>query len=343
MKFAVGYQLREIHEEPFVNIIERYKAHISEVYFSWLDIPSGRPAVNDISGYVHWQAQSALISDLKKIKASAVKLDLLFNGNCYGGDAISRNLCSKIYSILDYLNDEGCAADIVTTASPAIAYMVKQNYPGVEIRASVNMRIDSVKGMGYVEKLFDSFYIRRDFNRDLNRIKELKKWADANGKGLHILVNSGCMRDCSCQTFHDNAVSHNNEISKTVNIPDFSPAFCWDYLKEKEHWVSLLQNTWIRPEDLNNYEPYFSTVKLATRTHLLPAMVIDAYSRRRYYGNLLDLFEPGYGPALAPYIIDNSKFPDDWFEKTSGCNKSCHNCSYCESVLKRVLIDGGNM
>jgi hypothetical protein len=72
-------------------------------------------------------------------------------------------------------------------------------------------------------------------------------------------------------------------------------------------------------------------------------MVIDAYVRGRYIGNTLDLFEPGFGRALAPYVIDNTAFPEDWFEKTASCNKRCHECSYCKTVLSRVLFHTGDM
>ena len=74
--------------------------------------------------------------------------------------------------------------------------------------------------------------------------------------------------------------------------------------------------------------------------HTLPRMVIDAYAKAEYRGNLLDLFEPGFGPALAPYVMDNDKFPEDWFEKTSHCNKKCEQCNYCQSILRQVMTEG---
>ena len=126
-------------------------------------------------------------------------------------------------------------------------------------------------------------------------------------------------------------------------MKDFLPYVCWRSLKSKENWHMLLQNTWVRPEDIHNYEGLFDTVKLATRMHGLPAMVIGAYVRGYHVGNTLDLFEPGFGTALAPYIIDNTAFPKDWFERTAKCDKSCHNCNYCKSVLDKVLLDTGDM
>lgn len=340
MKFSVGYQLREQDEETFLSIIESYKDHIAEVYFPWLDIPSGRGSLTNNEGYICWEAQNILVNDLKAIKSMGIKLDLLLNGNCYGADSMSVTLSNKILSVLEYLKSMDCEVDVVTTASPAIAFMVKKHFPDLEVRASVNMRIGTVKGMEYAKHLFDSFYICRDFNRDLTRIKELKTWADTNGKALYILANSGCMRECSFQTFHDNLVAHNENVMQTKNIKGFLPYACWNYLKDRKNWVSILQNTWIRPEDVHHYEPYISMMKLATRMHVLPKMVVDAYAKSEFRGNLLDLLEPGFGPALAPYVLDNDKFPADWFEQTSRCNKKCEQCHYCKSVLQQIMTEG---
>jgi hypothetical protein len=82
-------------------------------------------------------------------------------------------------------------------------------------------------------------------------------------------------------------------------------------------------------------------MKLATRMHTFPGMVIDAYARRSFVGNTLDLFEPGFGRAIASDIISNKDFPEDWFAKTSTCDKRCHRCGYCKSVLRKVLKNAG--
>jgi collagenase-like PrtC family protease len=339
LKFAVGYQLHQEGEITFADIVRKHSQHIAEVYFPWLDGASGRSSLTNRRGYVDWEGQTKLISDLRFFKSLGIKLDLLFNGNCYGAHAMSQYLANNVASILDFLGNAIGGVDIITTTSPAIAHIIKENYPGIEIHSSVNMRIGTVKGMEYVAHLYDSFYIQREYNRDLDKIEELKEWADANGKKLLMLANSGCMNFCSGQTFHDNMVAHGNEIEEIEKIPGWNPHMCWNYLKAPENWVSVLQNSWIRPEDLHQYEKYFNIVKLATRMHALPGMVIEAYTRGKYYGNLLDLFEPGFGPSFAPYVIDNTKFPEDWFEKTTKCSKKCHKCDYCKGVLNQVVVD----
>lgn len=339
MKFSVGFQLYENGEEPFSEIVKTYKEHISEVFFPWQDIATGRSAVATRHGYTDWDAQARMENELLAIKNMGVKLDLLFNANCYGEYAISEKLANTVMSVIEYLEAIGCGVDIITTASLAIAHTVKTHFPKIEIRASVNMRIGTVKGMKYLADLFDSFHVQRDYNRDLKHLRELKEWADKSGKKLVMLANSGCFINCSGQIFHDNMVAHESEICEVQNMKDFNPYVCWRAMKDRNNWHMLLENTWVRPEDLHNYEDIFDTVKLATRMHSLPGMVIDAYSRGRYIGNTLDLFEPGFGRAIAPYIINNSDFPSDWFEKTASCDKNCHKCGYCKSVLDRVLVN----
>ncbi len=338
MRFAVGYQLAEDGEEPFSRIVSDYRDHIAELYFPWLDTPSGRSPLATRDGYTDWTAQARLEEELKAVRGMGIRLDLLLNANCYGGEAVSSAFANRICSVVGHLEDAVGGADIVTTTSPFVAHVLKENFPHIERRASVNMRIGEVKGMEYLSDLFDSFYMQREYNRDFAKIRELKAWADASGKKLLMLANSGCMNFCSGQTFHDNLVAHEAQVAGTCNLPGFLPHSCWRYLRDPAHRVSVLQNSWVRPEDLHHYEGLFDTVKLATRMHRLPGMVIDAYVRGRYYGNLLDLCEPGFGPAFAPYVIDNSAFPADFFEHVTACDKRCHACGYCAGVLERVLV-----
>lgn len=339
MKFAVGFQLYENGEEPFSSIVHTYKEHISEVFFAWQDIATGRSAVTTRHGYTDWSAQQRMEEELRAIKAMGIKLDLLFNGNCYGEYAISEKLANTVISVIEHLENAVGGVQIVTTTSLAIAHTVKKHFPKIEVRASVNMKIGTVKAMTYLSDLFDSFHVQREYNRDLSHLKMLKEWADKNGKKLILLANSGCFSHCSGQIFHDNMVSHEAEICEVNNLKDFMPYVCWRALKNRENWPLLLQNTWIRPEDIHHYEGLFDTVKLATRMHSLPGMVIDAYVRRSFYGNTLDLFEPGFSKAIAPYIINNRAFPEEWFTRVCSCDKLCHRCGYCKDVLRQVLLN----
>lgn len=341
MRFAVGYQMAEDGEEPFLDLVSDYRAHVAEVYFPWLGMASGRSALSVRRGYVDWQAQETLEQDLAALRGMGIRLDLLLNANCYGGRAVSQHLQNEVASVLERLADVCGGADVVTTTSPFIARTIKEHFPEIEVRASVNMRIGSIKGMQYMADLFDGFYVQREYNRDLEHIAQLRQWAGDNGKRLLTLVNSGCLNFCSGQTFHDNLVAHEGESAEMCNVPDWNPHTCWRYLSDPTRWPALLQNSWIRPEDLPHYDGLFELGKLATRMHQRPRLVLEAYSSRRYRGNLLDLFEPGYARLVAPRIIANELFPAGWFEQTTACDKRCDRCHYCAQVLEQTLVMPG--
>ena len=124
MKFAVGYQMSEDNDVPFPEITSRYLEHIAEVYFPWASMPSGRAALTERRGYVDWGGQRQLEEDLIAMRSQGLKLDLLFNANCYGGQAVSQYLQHQVMSVLDYLG-ELVGLDIVTTTSPAVAWVIK--------------------------------------------------------------------------------------------------------------------------------------------------------------------------------------------------------------------------
>lgn len=336
---CVGYSFSAEGQMTFPQIVEQYRDSIGEVYFAFTGMPSGRSALGFESGYTDFASTERLVCELQQIAALGVKLDLLLNSNCYGADAMSLALERQIFSVLEYLCAKGCNVSVVTTTSPVVAQIVRNFDNKIDVRASVNMRISTVKGVQYVQHLFDSFCIFRDINRDMQSLATLSEYLKKSGKGVSLLVNSGCLRNCSMQTFHDNAVAHEAEIFSKNNLPWAGKSGCRGFFSKPENQVAFLQNTWIRPEDLHNYEGLIDTAKLATRMHALPAMVIDAYARGKFYGNLADLFEPGHGPLFAPYVIDNSRFPKDWFEKTTACDKNCCKCGYCQSVMEQVFIN----
>ncbi|MDP4133388.1 MAG: hypothetical protein Q8882_05195 [Bacillota bacterium] len=332
MYYAVGYQ-RPQNGEYFSDIVMSYQKNIREVYFAWPGMASGRPML----GNNDWAVQSVLEEELAFLVKHGIKLDLLLNANCYGDGAISVGLQDEIVSLMEHLAHIGCYPEIVTTASPFIAHVIKTNCSGVEVRSSVNMRIGTQQAMEYAKEFFDSFYIQRDFGRDLSYVRQIRAWCDAHGKKLCMLANSGCLRFCPSQTFHDNLIAHSSNAELMKNLPDWNPHQCWNMYKDTARFVEILKATWIRPEDIQRYDGLIDVVKLATRQHSHPRMVIGAYTDGVYDGNLLDVLEPGFSSLFFPYYINNALFPKDWAERSGMCRNGCINCLYCENVLEKVL------
>jgi len=337
MKFAIGYQEPE-NGESFVDIVRDYQAHLAEVFFPWIGSASCRSSLGKKRGAIDWDMQQVLEMDLREIRRLGIKLDLLFNANCYGDRAISISLENEVLSIVSHLADLELLPDIITTTSPFIARTVKKHCPKIEVRASVNMRIGSSIQMDYLSDLFDSFYVQRDIQRDLPAVRQLKQWCDEHHKGLLMLVNSGCLRNCPSQIFHDNMVAHDSGIDEQKNVSDWTAHLCWRIFGQDHRYEEFLRETWIRPEDLELYEDIFPVVKLATRQHSHPRMVIGAYVNRSFSGNLLNLLEPGHATAFLPYIIDNRKFPPSWRTTATDCAANCKHCGKCAEVLQQVLV-----
>jgi len=336
-RFALGYQLPDELDCTY-DLVCEYRGEIGEVYCALAGEPSGRSALGDADGWNPAEARALQFEELAAIAQQGVDITLLLNAACYGAEAASKKLADSALRQVEELGAACGRLTAVTTTSPFIARQLKLANVPLEIRASVNMRLGSIKAMHYLADSFDGFYLWRELNRSPRRIQPIRDWCDVEGKKLHMLANSGCLRDCAFQSFHDNIVAHEKDMRRQDNVPQKYPAPCWDFLAHRENWPCILQNTWVRPEDLHHVAPFFDSIKLATRMHNNPRMVVGAYTRGSFRGNLLDLMEPGYGYLLRGYVLDNSRFPEDWFERTAECSHDCHLCGYCHKVFEQVLV-----
>lgn len=334
MKFTVGYQYFD--DNRLVDTILKHKEHIDEVYFSFGDIPNGRSTENS-----HFLDPAVLrertLSHIKELHKKGIKLNLLLNGNCYGKNALARAFFEKIGDTVQFLKDNA-AVNGVTTTSPLIARFIKENFEDIFVKASVNMEIGNPQGMDYLSNNFDGFYLKREYNRDIKKITDARKWCDENGKKLFGLANSGCLNFCSAHTFHDNLVSHEDEIAKMDNAYVFEGQ-CWQYLGTKEKRNNFLRITnFIRPEDVAFYEGLFDNLKLATRINRNPVRVIEAYVKGNYSGNVPDILEPNHAGLFYPEIIENKNIRDDFLKTVLYCDKDCVNCNFCGEAQKKATI-----
>lgn len=330
MKYSVGYRIME--DNSLTDCIIKNKGSIDSVYFSWGNFPNGRNS--QPLSLTLWEAMQRQTDDLSVLNKNGIKFNLLFNGNCYGADSLSRDFYSKIGDTCDYIKQKFNLYS-VTTTSPLIGKFVKANFDDVKVISSVNMEIGTAQGMDYVADFFDGYYMKREYNRDFKKIRELSSWCSDNGKTLHMLANSGCLNYCSAHNFHDNLVSHEGEIAKRDNCYQFE-GVCHTYLKNKDKRISLVRDTnFIRPEDIGLYEEYFKSVKLATRVSDNPAYIIESYIRKKCVGNILRILEPNHSGRIYPYVLDNQKLDNSCIF----CDKNCSSCSRCKEIFDRALTD----
>ena len=343
MQYMIGYQLQE--SGALLQEIENHRDRVHEVYFSWGTMPSGRGQTVAHSQLLPHEAQAKQLADLERLASQGIATNLLLNANCYGKDSLSRRFLMDTGDLVDYLVGQVNTRS-VTTTSPVLAHFLKENFPDLEIRASVNMEVGTIPAMEYLADDFDSFYYKRELNRDLRQLRILKQWCDRNGKQLYMLANSGCLNFCSARQFHDNLVAHEQEIARMDNGVTFKSA-CSRFVGKEENRPYLLSHmNCVRPEDMDMFEPYVTAAKLATRISPRPEAIVRAYMAGSFRGNYLDLTEPSHTGAFYPAILDNTLFPVDFQSRVSSCDKNCDSCGYCRKVLEQVSVtlnDGGIM
>ena len=335
MQYSVGYN--PILAESLVSAVLQNKSHISEVYFSHGDFPNGRSSAVNVSGLSPDEAEAKQKANLKLLSENGLKLNLLLNGNCYGKYALAREFFCKIGNTVDELSELYNLAS-VTTTSPLIARFIKENFKGIEVRASVNMEIGTPEGLDYLADNFDSFYLKREYNRNRKAIEAARDWCDKNGKRLYGLANSGCLNFCSAHVFHDNIVAHEEEIMRQDNGYNFKGQ-CYSYLEnpqKREEWLRI--TNFIRPEDTHLYEGLFDGLKLATRVSRAAPSIVRAYCGGAYSGPIHNLLEPNHGGLFGGGVVENKNLPEDFAQKVLNCNKNCADCGYCRAAQQQATI-----
>lgn len=333
-KFAFGYYFEKRNGLSFRDLAEQYAPFLQEVYFPWPGLLSAREIGGDTA-----PLRKRIIDDMRFCRAHGMKLDLLINATCYGENAFTETQRLDYFANLKELADAGILPEIITTTSPFIATITKKFDASIDRRASVNMRLLSTIAMEYVAKTFDSFYICRDLQRDLPTVKRFAEWGKKNGKKICMLANSGCLRFCPWQTFHETLLAHNfQHIQSEMAMLKFPPTLCVGLVQSKQY-EEILRASWIRPEDLHRYEPYISVFKLSTREADRPDLILKAYTSGKFDGDLLLLLDPGFSFFVRPKIFDNKAFPKEWSEgKIAGlCAANCTHCGKCTEVLKLVI------
>lgn len=339
-KFAIGYFFAG--PGKFLELIRPHLASILEIYFPFPGILSAR----ELRDSTDEQLRARLFPDLREFRRLGLKLDLLINATCYGEKSYSTEWRIAIERAIAMLDEEGVKPEIVTTTSPFVATVLKRKHPDIEIRASVNLKIGSTLAMEYVSDLYDSFYMSRDLQRDIPTLRRFSEWCAQHGKKLCMLANSGCLRNCPGQIFHETLLAHGFwRIGQETALLKKGPLLCRNIFSSSANFEEILRATWIRPEDLHLYAPYVSAFKLSTRDLSGDAKpILDAYCSGRFDGDLLTILDPNFSEDFGPKMIDNSAFPSDWAESgTAGlCAINCTHCGKCSAVLERVLKDNPN-
>ena len=324
-KLAVGW----FDNVSFTETCAPYVPRLKEVFFAWPGVIASRP-MDDWTP----ERRARIVADLQWARAQGIELDAIFNANCYGDIALSETLADHVTEKLKEMDAVGLFPEHLTTTSPFIATVVRQRFPSVKIRFSINMDIASTSALSYVDELYDEFYAGRNDHRRLDYVAKLGAWAREHGKMMGIQANPGCLRNCPFHQFHNNLHGHNRMGQSAVGAKFGFSVFRCRTNYERGNYEDFLRAIWIRPEDLPLYEPHVGVVKLATRRHPNPAAIIRAYATYAYDGDLAAIMDPCY---VFPMVIDNRALgASPLWPKVRDCADAdnCRHCGACTALLK---------
>ncbi len=364
MKFSVGTNWQK-------DLIPKIKKDsVKELYGKLASdfVGGGRPA--SISAH---PSKKEVRSHIKQAHQNGMRFNYLLNTLCLGNKELTVPGQRKIHKLLDWI--VSMDVDSVTVAIPYLLQLIKKQYPQLKVSVSGFANVNTIERAKHWEDLGADLITLDEFtlNRDFRLLRQIRKSLSCE---LQLIANTGCLYNCPFCLYHAVAISHSSQSG------DISGGFLLDhcvvnckYLRMLEP-VNFIRADWIRPEDIHFYEEVgIDSLKLIDRTRPTEAiaLVVEAYDKRGYNGNLMDLLpalsrdsffsggrriwrglkylflpfpkNPSFLHKLATldaklYVyIDNSAlngFIEHFLEKD--CRSlSCKDCGYCYEVARQVV------
>ncbi|NOZ19663.1 MAG: hypothetical protein GXP25_01100 [Planctomycetes bacterium] len=331
MKFSIGFN----GERTFRVLADKYREHITDVYFSPPFTPSGRGLRGNVGEYVY---SLVLHEFLQFARDTGIQTNLLLNALCAAGKYGTVGQATRVVNAVS-LHMRNYGTTSVTVVSPIDGELLKRKFPDLKIHTSVNMFIRNLAQARAVSHFADVIILDRNVNRDLETIRTIR---EDTGKEIRILANESCLLECMNRIQHFNRIAHDHVAMKGRHLPCSSRYF--------SDTATLLKAPIIRPEDLHHYNDLADTTKLATRNMSSDKLEcsLAAYTSGHFEGSLFDITESN---GMAAYLtltreqnndrlepcLDNTKIPDDFFAHVTQCDKMCDRCQYCDRVAAEAF------
>ncbi len=315
---------------------------------------------------------------IEEAHKNGLKFNYLLNSACMGNNEFTISGRRKIRQLLDWVTSIG--ADSVTVAIPYLAQIVKKHYPGLAVNVSTFDYVDNVtKARAWEDMGIDTIVLPNTLlNRDFDALRKFRKHLKCK---IQLLANNACLLGCHCVGYHRVIMSHGSQSS------DISGGYVLDYCalgcryQRFADTVNFIRSDWIRPEDVGYYEEIgIDGLKIIGRARSSDFIVkaTEAYMKRSYEGNLLDILAHPYGEKRKrtahnvfrgllyaarlhlrnPFYLRKmvSTFPDfkvyldnkkldgflEYFVKGAcQCSRrggSCDGCNYCLQAAEKALV-----
>ncbi len=234
---------------------------------------------------------------IKLCHDNKLEFNYLMNPVCTGNREVFPSDHQEMLAFIDKIVALGI--DGVTVNSPLLCPLIKKRHPNIKITIGLYAWIFTIKQVAEwkalgADVLTLGFSVTRDFPL-LDAMMKLAKKLDIK---LRLIANNGCLKDCSYKNSHATELAHSSQHKEAGSefFVDYNMLQCnYNKMTSPHH---LIASDWIRPEDVVYYEELCKkvgfegfSIKLLDRwksTEFL-TRVVEAYAKRSFDGNLLDL------------------------------------------------------
>jgi collagenase-like PrtC family protease len=303
------------------------KKGVYEVYREGLPdyIGTGRVALGVVQDFENIREQASLAHRY------GVKLNIVLNSPCLSGNQLTREGEKLYHNYFAQLED--AKVDGITVAEPYLIKLCDREFD-MDVTASCLAFVDSAERARFFEEIgTDTIAIDPNINRNFHVLETMR---DAVSCKLKILLNQGCLIGCPLRYSQFNLISHTNGPDQ-VKAQEYYHHKCTTM---RAHDTELMiKSDWIRPEDLGEYEAVgIDIFKLCGRMHPINWILecLDAYSSRRYDGNIFEIID-FYREIKHAYYLSNREL-DHAIDVWKHCDGMCERCGFCKKLSERIQV-----
>ncbi len=279
---------------------------------------------------------------IKAIQDRGITFNYLLNGN-FDSEKLKKQ--KFVDEVLRYLDEVVCGFKIsfVTIAVPELVQIVNDKFPEIKVKLSTINNILSKEDLKRLEGLkFDKVTLGNDAPRNINRLKEMIEYSTTKDYELELMITETCLHKCSTRSIHYR--------KQTKASSDYSTDWYMNNCTVQRimYPEEIFKTCWIRPENLDDYiELGITNFKISGRskTPEWTKQCLEAYIRRKYEGNLLDILgttPPRYEENSEHlFFIENQALDEFIDNHPMNCyDLDCSVCEYCKKTAINLFEKG---
>lgn len=246
------------------------------------------------------QKQSMRLEELRDYielcHKNKLEFNYLINAMCMENKELEADSHFKIIELLKELDKIG--VDAITITSPYLCELIKTQFPRFKVTVGLYayaFDLNHIKR--WIELGADEITLAHHVNRDFKLLKKMLLYTKGKNVTLRLIANNLCLHMCPYSIMHGTVQGHFS-CSDSCSRGDIDYCLMKCLSTKIEDMSNLISSDWIRPEDLCYYEKlceetdnFNLSIKLVERTKSTKFLtrVVEAYARRQYKGNLLDI------------------------------------------------------